>query len=65
MRYYFEKFGTVLDTCVMMDKYTGKPRGFGFVTFEDSTGMCTGRPLYKAFTTVAVIELDPVLVYTL
>ena len=28
----FEKFGTVSDTVVMMDRTTGRSRGFGFVT---------------------------------
>ena len=32
---YFEQFGTVLDATLMMDKETGRPRGFGFVTFDD------------------------------
>ena len=32
---YFEKFGKVKDAVIMTDPVTDKPRGFGFVTFED------------------------------
>ncbi|XP_065053371.1 ribonucleoprotein RB97D-like [Rhopilema esculentum] len=32
---YFSKFGKVLESSVLMDKMTGKSRGFGFVVFED------------------------------
>ncbi|KAK8969790.1 Heterogeneous nuclear ribonucleoprotein 1 [Platanthera guangdongensis] len=34
---YFGKYGDVLQTVVMRDKITGKPRGFGFVIFADLT----------------------------
>eukprot|EP00658_Telonema_sp_P-2_P031245 TRINITY_DN2342_c0_g1_i2.p1 TRINITY_DN2342_c0_g1~~TRINITY_DN2342_c0_g1_i2.p1 ORF type:complete len:508 (+),score=98.35 TRINITY_DN2342_c0_g1_i2:149-1672(+) len=33
LRSYFGKFGEIRDTTVMLDKITGNPRGFGFVTF--------------------------------
>src|SRR5579862_2250922 len=36
---YFEQFGTVLDATLMMDKETGRPRGFGFVTFDDDSAV--------------------------
>lgn len=35
----FQQFGHVLDSTVMMDKDTGRPRGFGFVTFENEEGV--------------------------
>lgn len=33
-RVFFEQYGTVIDAQLMMDKDTGRPRGFGFVTFD-------------------------------
>ncbi|XP_010537557.1 PREDICTED: heterogeneous nuclear ribonucleoprotein 1 [Tarenaya hassleriana] len=33
---YFLKFGELVDCILMTDRMTGKPRGFGFVTFADS-----------------------------
>jgi cold-inducible RNA-binding protein len=32
LRAHFEQFGTVTDIYVAMDKFTGRPRGFAFVT---------------------------------
>lgn len=37
LREYFERFGEVTDCVIMRDKYTGHPRGFGFVKFLDET----------------------------
>jgi RNA recognition motif-containing protein len=31
----FERFGAVAEAKVVMDRDTGRSRGFGFVTFED------------------------------
>ncbi|KAK7271978.1 hypothetical protein RJT34_28291 [Clitoria ternatea] len=33
---YFNKYGEVIDSVIMMNKFSGRPRGFGFVTFADS-----------------------------
>lgn len=38
-RRLFQQYGHVLDSTVMMDKDTGRPRGFGFVTFENDEGV--------------------------
>ena len=32
-RLFFEQFGDVEDSVVILDKETGRPRGFGFITF--------------------------------
>jgi RNA recognition motif. (a.k.a. RRM, RBD, or RNP domain) len=32
---FFAHYGKVLDSFIVYDRSTGKPRGFGFVTFED------------------------------
>lgn len=33
------QFGRVLDATLMIDKDTGRPRGFGFVTFDSETAV--------------------------
>ncbi|XP_015749315.1 PREDICTED: DAZ-associated protein 1-like [Acropora digitifera] len=35
LKSYFVRFGEVTDVVVMRDPATKKPRGFGFVTFQD------------------------------
>ena len=37
MRAFFSKFGKVVDATVMVDRETGRSKGFGFVTFEDNS----------------------------
>jgi RNA recognition motif-containing protein len=37
LRTYFENYGAVSEAFVSFDRTTGRPRGFGFVVFEDST----------------------------
>ncbi|MFQ6628326.1 hypothetical protein Gotur_008303 [Gossypium turneri] len=35
LKEYFGQYGDILQTVVMRDKVTGRPRGFGFVVFSD------------------------------
>ncbi|KAK0660276.1 putative RNA-binding protein [Lasiodiplodia hormozganensis] len=44
---FFEQFGRVIDATLMMDKDTGRPRGFGFVTFDGEAAVdaCLQGPL--------------------
>lgn len=47
-RGFFEQYGTLLECTCMMDRETGKPRGFGFLTFQEDTAIDTlmaDRPL--------------------
>ncbi|KAH9613196.1 hypothetical protein KSS87_010573 [Heliosperma pusillum] len=32
---YFSKYGEVVDSVIMKDRLSGRPRGFGFITYED------------------------------
>jgi RNA-binding protein Musashi len=36
MREYFSQFGKVVDSTVMLDRETGRSKGFGFISFEDT-----------------------------
>ncbi|KAI0303050.1 hypothetical protein BC826DRAFT_983049 [Russula brevipes] len=36
MREFFSQFGKVVDSTVMLDRETGRSKGFGFVSFEDT-----------------------------
>ncbi|MFO0744538.1 MAG: RNA-binding protein [Myxococcota bacterium] len=51
LRQAFERFGVVTDAKVVMDRETGRSRGFGFVTFEDNAqadaaaGAMDGQPI--------------------
>ncbi|UZJ54160.1 hypothetical protein CBS101457_003480 [Exobasidium rhododendri] len=45
---YFERYGNVLDSTLMMDRETQKPRGYGFVTYDNEATVETllmGDPL--------------------
>lgn len=36
MREFFSQFGRVVDSTVMLDRDTGRSKGFGFVSLEDA-----------------------------
>ncbi|CAN1131517.1 Heterogeneous nuclear ribonucleoprotein 1 [Linum perenne] len=46
-RGYFETYGPVADVVVMYDQHTQRPRGFGFVTFDNEDAV--DRVLHKTF----------------
>jgi len=50
LKHFFEQFGAVVDSIVMVDQNTKRSRGFGFITFEDGTGgaqkALATQPLY-------------------
>ena len=37
MRDFFAAYGKVVDATVMLDRESGRSKGFGFVTFEDAS----------------------------
>jgi RNA recognition motif-containing protein len=39
LRSVFEPHGTVLNVDILMDRMTGRPRGFGFVEMEDADAL--------------------------
>lgn len=38
LKEYFSKYGTVASVVIARNRITGAPRGFGFVSFTDSSG---------------------------
>lgn len=63
LRSAFEQFGEVADAKVITDRDTGRSRGFGFVTFEDSGAGQTAIEVMDGSTldgrTIAVNEARP------
>ena len=41
LRSAFERFGSISEARVIMDRQTGRSRGFGFVTFDDDDNAST------------------------
>jgi len=37
LRQLFSQFGSIVDAVVLMDKFSGRSRGFGFVTYENGS----------------------------
>ncbi|KIW03072.1 uncharacterized protein PV09_05718 [Verruconis gallopava] len=58
---FFMKFGRVIDATLMMDKDTGRPRGFGFVTFdgEDAVDRTLQQPLAIHGKPIEVKRAEP------
>ncbi|KAF8961588.1 hypothetical protein BDZ97DRAFT_1190178 [Flammula alnicola] len=46
MRQFFAEYGKVVDATVMLDRESGRSKGFGFVTFEDASkaDQLVGKP---------------------
>jgi RNA recognition motif-containing protein len=38
-RAFFERFGAVAEATLMVDRESGRPRGFGFITFEEASAV--------------------------
>lgn len=45
----FSKYGEVSDAFVATDKFSGRSRGFGFVTIEDEAGADTAKEEMQGF----------------
>jgi RNA-binding protein Musashi len=58
---YFMQFGRVVDATLMMDKDTGRPRGFGFVTFDNEAAVdaCLAQPLEILGKPIEVKKAQP------
>ncbi|KAF2435979.1 RNA-binding domain-containing protein [Tothia fuscella] len=58
---FFAKFGRVIDATLMMDKDTGRPRGFGFVTFDgdDAVDRTLNAPLQIHGKPIEVKRAEP------
>ncbi|KAK9360757.1 hypothetical protein V1504DRAFT_391721 [Lipomyces starkeyi] len=61
-RNVFSRFGRILDCSLMIDKDTGRSRGFGFITFESDAGVdntLTNCPLMIGGKMVEVKKAQP------
>ncbi|KAJ8574869.1 hypothetical protein ON010_g4344 [Phytophthora cinnamomi] len=56
LRHHFGKYGALTDAALMKDKYTGQPRGFGFVTFADASGATADTAVILASAIDRVLE---------
>lgn len=58
---FFTQFGRVIDATLMIDKDTGRPRGFGFVTFDSEAAVenALSRPLEILGKTIEVKKAQP------
>jgi RNA-binding protein Musashi len=58
---FFMQFGRVVDATLMIDKDTGRPRGFGFVTFDSEAAVenALSRPLEILGKPIEVKKAQP------
>ncbi|KAH2754659.1 hypothetical protein KXV64_000260 [Aspergillus fumigatus] len=58
---FFTQFGRVIDATLMIDKDTGRPRGFGFVTFDSEAAVeaALSRPLAICGKPIEVKKAQP------
>lgn len=58
---FFMQFGRVIDATLMIDKDTGRPRGFGFVTFDSEAAVeaTLSRPLEILGKPIEVKKAQP------
>ncbi|KAK1148301.1 hypothetical protein N8T08_010110 [Aspergillus melleus] len=58
---FFMQFGRVIDATLMIDKDTGRPRGFGFVTFDSEAAVeaALSRPLEILNKPIEVKKAQP------
>jgi RNA recognition motif-containing protein len=52
LRDYFSQFGSVASATIVMDKETGKKKGFGFIEFDDAVdvGICKFSIIFLTIT---------------
>ena len=58
--FYFSQFGEILDSFIVYDRVTGKPRGFGFVTFVNPAVCRQLLKIYERETAAGSISEDEV-----
>ncbi len=65
LRAHFEQFGSVTDIYVAMDKFTGRPRGFAFVTMgtaDEASVAASAAAVAVAVSAAAVVAVAAIAV---
>ncbi|KAJ2474484.1 Heteroproteinous nuclear ribonucleoprotein A1 [Coemansia sp. RSA 2322] len=57
LRNYFSRFGNIVECSIMRDQLTGRPRGFGFVTYDSMSGV--NAVLQEPSHTLDGKQIDP------